>query len=113
MFTLVARGPKVYKGVGYNTFRYIDLKEGSDGVHSSLQSQMSITRYTTSRSCSTALAQILAQVLRRTTRGVFCTCACATFSIMLPTNIKHLSCDSLHISPAIFRKKAALFDGVL
>ena len=33
MFTLVARGPQGYKVVRYNAFRYLDLKEGSDGAH--------------------------------------------------------------------------------
>ena len=33
MFTLVARGPQGYKVVRYTAFRYIDLKEGSDGAH--------------------------------------------------------------------------------
>ena len=33
MFTLVARGPQGYKVVQYNAFRYLDLKEGSDGAH--------------------------------------------------------------------------------
>ena len=35
MFTLVARGPQGYKVVWYryNAFRYLDLKEGSDGAH--------------------------------------------------------------------------------
>ena len=35
MFTLVARGPQGYKvvHVRYNAFRYLDLKEGSDGAH--------------------------------------------------------------------------------
>ena len=33
MFTLVARGPQGYKVVRYNDFRYLDLKEGSDGAH--------------------------------------------------------------------------------
>ena len=33
MFTLVAAGPQGYKVVRYNAFRYIDLKEGSDGAH--------------------------------------------------------------------------------
>ena len=33
MFTLVARGPQGCKVVRYNAFRYLDLKEGSDGAH--------------------------------------------------------------------------------
>ena len=33
MFTLVAGGPQGYKVVQYNAFRYLDLKEGSDGAH--------------------------------------------------------------------------------
>ena len=33
MLTLVARGPQGYKVVRYNAFRYLDLKEGSDGAH--------------------------------------------------------------------------------
>ena len=33
MFTLVARGPQGYKVVRYNAFRYLDLKQGSDGAH--------------------------------------------------------------------------------
>ena len=33
MFTLVARGPQGYKVVWYIAFRYLDLKEGSDGAH--------------------------------------------------------------------------------
>ena len=33
MFTLVARRPQGYKVVRYNAFRYLDLKEGSDGAH--------------------------------------------------------------------------------
>ena len=35
MFTLVARGPQGYKVhvVRFNAFRYLDLKEGSDGAH--------------------------------------------------------------------------------
>ena len=36
MFTLVARGPQGYKVVWYNAFRYLDLKEGSDGAHDHL-----------------------------------------------------------------------------
>ena len=31
MFTLVAQGPQGYKVVRYNAFKYLDLKEGSDG----------------------------------------------------------------------------------
>ena len=33
MLTLVARGPQGYKVVQYIAFRYLDLKEGSDGAH--------------------------------------------------------------------------------
>ena len=33
MFTLVVSGPEGYKVVRYNAFRYLDLKEGSDGAH--------------------------------------------------------------------------------
>ena len=33
MLTLVARGHQGYKVVWYNAFRYLDLKEGSDGAH--------------------------------------------------------------------------------